>query len=166
MGYNDIDGLEHDKQLAEALGNMVVAWARAETAIMNVFICILDIPFNAAQTAYYRIPTFEARCKLVRALLSEWKPKKHDAKKIDVAVNKIGKLGKTRNGWIHGVWCLNEEKPETVIFDFRAPEKSVNRRRRTVKTNDVLHHVETVRKRTKELNFLVPHPQNTNKTWP
>ena len=69
MRYVDLDSLNHDPGIAEALGNMVVAWARAETQLANVFACVLEIHFNLAMAAFYRIPTFDARSKVLLAIL-------------------------------------------------------------------------------------------------
>jgi hypothetical protein len=70
--HPDIDNLDHDPELAAALENMIVAWARAETALVNVFALVSGMHFNVATVAYYRIPTFEARCKVIQALLEVW----------------------------------------------------------------------------------------------
>jgi hypothetical protein len=37
MTYLDVDNLDHDPDLAIAMGNMVVAWARAETAQFKAY---------------------------------------------------------------------------------------------------------------------------------
>ena len=36
MTFDDLDNLDHDPKLAAALGNMVVAWARADTALVKL----------------------------------------------------------------------------------------------------------------------------------
>jgi hypothetical protein len=38
MSLHGIDNLKHDPKLATALGNMVVAWAAAETALMSTLV--------------------------------------------------------------------------------------------------------------------------------
>jgi hypothetical protein len=59
--FTDIDDLDYDSELAKALGNMVIAWARAETALLFTFASIMDVRVNFAMFGYYKIPTFEAR---------------------------------------------------------------------------------------------------------
>jgi hypothetical protein len=157
MSYYDLDDLEHDPKLAEALGNMVVAWASAETALCNIFACIANLHINFAMMAYYRIPTFEARSKVVQSMLSEWETKTYDPATISDAVAKLSKLAGTRNDWIHGVWCGDKAKRETVVFDFRAPLDS-DRRSKPVKAADVSNHVNAVRLRAETLRDLVPYP--------
>lgn len=72
-GYYDIDDLlDYDSTLAVALGNMVVAWARAETILVFAFSAICGIKTDMATLGYYRIPSFEARVKVLRAMISEW----------------------------------------------------------------------------------------------
>lgn len=154
MGYDDIDNLDHDPKLAEALGHMVVTWAKAETAMLNVMACVLDAHFNTATVAWYRIPTFETRTRVLLGLIGEWQPQKYDKDTLRTAVTKLGKLARTRNHWVHGVWCRHDEKPETVIFDFRAPNGP--KRRRPVKSADVQGHIHAVRNWTRELTDQVP----------
>jgi hypothetical protein len=156
MRYVDIDNLSHDPKLAEALGNMVVAWARAETQLANVFACIMVAHFNLATAAFYRIPSFEARAKVLLAILEKWENPTHDAAEIAAQITKLVRLAKTRNHWVHGVWCNEQtDSPNTVVFDFRAPDDS-ERRRKPVKAADVTNHIEAVHGRIEALNRLVP----------
>lgn len=157
MVYQDINNLDHDPKLAEALGEMVVAWSRAETALVNIFACIANINFDMATMACFRIPTFEARTKVIQAMLSQWKPTKYDPHEIEEAVRKLGKLAKTRNHWIHSLWCVDASRSETFVFDFRAPEDAP-RRCKPVKAADVQNHVNAVKRRTANLEHLVPYP--------
>ena len=46
MTYLDIDNLDHDQELAVALGNMVVAWARAETALVKAYTIVTSMHYN------------------------------------------------------------------------------------------------------------------------
>jgi hypothetical protein len=156
MGYVDIDNLNHDPKLAEALGNMVVAWARAETQLANVFACIMVTHFNLATAAFYRIPSFEARTKVLLAILEKWENPTHDAAEIAAQITGLQRLAKTRNHWVHGVWCSEgDDRGNTVVFDFRAPDDS-ERRRTPVKAAAVTNHLGAVRDRIEMLNRLVP----------
>jgi hypothetical protein len=151
--YHDIDNLHDDPKLAEALGNMMIAWANAETALVFALSLITGMDSNMALMGYYRIPTFEARTKVLRALIQEWNPKKHDKDAIFRAITKLNNLARARNDWVHGVWTINRRTKEIAIFDMRAPEDKG--RRKPVKAADVQNHVETVRKRTRELRALL-----------
>jgi hypothetical protein len=70
-GYVDIDNLGHAPDLAAALGNMVVAWARAETAIVKAYAVVTEMHYNVAAAAYYNIPTFESRTKALLAMIQD-----------------------------------------------------------------------------------------------
>lgn len=154
--HPDLDNLDHDPELAAALGNMIVAWARAETALVNVFALVTAVDFNMASVACYRIPSFEARCKVIQALLEVW-PLHPPTRRVALAkhVQKLKNLAAARNRWVHGLWCLEERTGKTVLFDLRQPE-SESKRRRIVKANDVLNHTKAVRLRTEAIDELVP----------
>ena len=150
-----ISNLTHDPKLATALGNMVVAWAEAETILMLTLACVLDSPnADMIQVGYYRIPTFEARTKFIRTLITEWTSTEFDKDSITRAINKLSQLSTTRNGWIHGVWGISKPKNETIIWDFRAPADS-DERRRPIKAIDVTNHCEAVTRRATALRILI-----------
>ena len=69
-----------------------------------------------AQTGYYRLPTFEARTNFILALINEWDGAGFPKNDIVTEIQKLGKLAGTRNGWVHGDWCVSKDKKETVIF--------------------------------------------------
>lgn len=152
--YTDIDRLDHAPDIAAALGNMVVAWANAETAMVFAFAAVCGINGNFAHFGYYRIPTFDARTKVIRAMLAEWETTKYDRDAIATAIGKLSHLSKARNEWIHAVWCKETKGTDTVVFDFRKPDG--NGRRKPVKAADIINHIIAVRARTIELRKLVP----------
>lgn len=153
--YTDIDNLDHAPELAEALGNMVVAWARAELILSNTLALVCGLNVNMALFGYYRIPTFEARVKFIRALITEWETTL-DKEAIDRAIDKLAKLSATRNNWVHGAWAMDRKSPtkDTVVFNFRAAEGKG--RRKPIKAHDVNHHADAVRSRTGALEALIP----------
>jgi hypothetical protein len=151
MPYLDLDNLDHDPDLAIALGNMMIAWARAETALVQVFSFISGMHFNLTSVAYYRIPTFEARTKVILAMIREWQADQASRERYALAVSKLSKLASTRNHWIHGIWGYDEDTKTTVTFDLRGSGPA-----KPVKANDVRHHVTTVRQRTADLEKMVP----------
>ena len=59
--YEDIDNLDHELDIAIALGNMVVAWARAEGALINVFAAVSGMHIDMATATYFRIPSGRMR---------------------------------------------------------------------------------------------------------
>jgi hypothetical protein len=59
--YTDIFDLNDHPDIAKALGNMVLAWAGAESAMLYAMCAICGITTDMGHFGYYRIPTFEAR---------------------------------------------------------------------------------------------------------
>ena len=159
MGYNDLTNLNHDQELAVSLGNLVVSWAYAESSLVCVLARVSSMNINMAMYGYYRIPTFEARRKFIQALMIEWKTTSFDKDAIAKEVDGLSDLSLSRNDWIHGVWCNNDEKPETVIFDFRRHEDKG--RRKPVKAADVRNHNEAVVKRAREIDRLIRRAELT-----
>jgi hypothetical protein len=152
--YRALEDLSHDPKLAEALGNMLVAWAHAEILIICTFARVTGIGLNMALEAYHRISNFESRIKFTLALIPEWRTDKFNKDEIATAVEKLAKLSKVRNHWVHGDWCANAGKTETVVFDHRSPLTSP-KRRKPVKTADVLNHCAAVKERAAKLGELI-----------
>jgi hypothetical protein len=142
MQFHDLHDLNHDKDLADALGNMVIAWAYAETALSAVFARVTGININMAIMGYYRISTFEARTKFLQAVLAEWKTDQYDKPAITKRIDSLVGNSAARNDWVHGVWSARKDRTQTVIFDFRRPEEKG--RRKPVKATDVRNHITAV----------------------
>lgn len=147
MSYPDIDNLDHDEQLAIALGNMVVVWARAETVLVQIYAHVAQVHYNLAAAAYYRIPTFESRVQEQEEPVAQ-RDEIHDA------VSKLSKLAGTRNRWVHGLWGIEEGTGKTFVWHMREPAKG--RTGKHVKAHDVNDHVGAVRRRTQDLEKFVP----------
>lgn len=155
MKYHSLRNLKHDPELATALGNMVVAWAHAETVLLLTLARVTGASVHMAQAGYYRVPTFESRTKFILGLMAEWHPAADfDREEILKAVEKLSKLASARNGWVHGDWCVAADKSHTVIFDHRTESGSPHRRR-PVKAADIRNHNEAVLKRAAELDDLI-----------
>jgi len=152
--YNALEDLAHDPKLAEALGNMVVTWAYAETVLFSTFARVTGIGLNMAMESIARIPTFESRAKFILALVNQWETDKFDRDAIATAVEKLAKKAGTRNHWVHGDWCANRAKTATVIFDHRQPHDSP-KRTKPVKAHDVADHCKAVKNRAAELAALI-----------
>lgn len=149
-----LEDLSHDPKLAEALGNMVIVWAHAEIMLFSTFSRVAGIGLNMAMESWHRIPTFESRVKFIVALIGEWKTDQFNAAEVAEAVTKLGKLARTRNHWVHGDWCADDDTKETIIFDHRAALDSPARSK-TVKAHDVLDHCEAVKRRAKALGRII-----------
>lgn len=152
--FVDCGTLDHDPAIAVALGNMVTQWARAETALAVTLARLTSIDPNLALLAYYRIPTFEARVKVIRGILTEWQKDGFDPEAIDRAVEKLSALSGARNHWVHGVWCVRKSTSETVLFDFRKGIHDKGRRK-PVKAADIQNHNDAVSKRATDLRRTI-----------
>jgi hypothetical protein len=149
-----LQDLSHDPKLADALGNMVIAWAHAEIVLFSALSRITGIGLNMSMAGYHRIPTFEARVKFILALIPEWKTDRFDKDAITKAIEKLSHLSAARNQWIHGDWCADKAKTLTVIFNHRVSLDS-SERRKPVKEADVRNHCEAVKGRAKALSDLI-----------
>jgi hypothetical protein len=156
--YVALEDLSHDPKLAQALGNMIVAWAHAEIMLFSTFARVAGIGLNMAMESSARIPTFESRTKFILALLREWETDEFDKDAISTSVKKLTALAKTRNHWVHGDWCATRDRTEVVIFDHRASLDS-ERRKKPVKAHDVMNHCEAVKLRASELAKLIKYEQ-------
>ncbi|MEF2074955.1 hypothetical protein [Consotaella aegiceratis] len=144
--YTDIDSFDRDPEIATALGNMVVAWATAETALMFAMCAICEISTDMAHFGFYRIPTFEARVKFLQGMIPAWSTTQYDKDEISRTIDRISRLSATRNNWVHGVWSKHRSTDEVVVFNFRAKEGSG--RIKPVKAQDINHHAMTLRQAT------------------
>lgn len=153
-GFRSLKTLETAPDIAAALGDMVVAWANAESALLWALSHAAQIDANLTLTMYYRIPTFEARTKVIRAILQDDDCKLKNREAIDEVVERLSKLSRARNNWIHGAYFSDGKN--IVTFDYRVRHDHPSRRK-PIKANDIRHHVATVLQRTKELQKMLPH---------
>lgn len=157
--FGGLRDLKHDRELAAALGDMVIAWSNAEQALVQVFHKLTNTSHAMATAAYYRIPTFEARTKTIRAMLSEWETDQYDPAEIQRAILKLNGLARTRNNWVHSTWLWQNGSGGTYICDYRE-EKDDPKRMRPVKAADVANHVEAVQLRAQAIwDLAEPRPK-------
>lgn len=154
--YRALEDFAHDPKLAEALGNMVAAWAHAEIMLFSTFARATGVGLNMAMESFARIPTFESRTKFLRCILDHWKTDKFNPDEISTAVTKLAKLASTRNRWVHGDWCATTDKKETVVFNHRVHPTS-SERRKPVKASDISGHCAAVKLRTQHLGKLIKY---------
>ncbi|MEZ5842734.1 MAG: hypothetical protein R3D27_03245 [Hyphomicrobiaceae bacterium] len=152
--FPDLDSLDHDEKLAAALGNMVVAWARAETVLVKAYAHAMQVHYNMAASLYYNIPTFESRVKALRAIVSDRPHPFSDREPILQAVSALSELAATRNMWVHGLWVIDPKRKVTRLFNMKIG--GAKRRSVQVTVNAVRQHVQAVRERSRELAALLP----------
>jgi hypothetical protein len=159
--FIDIDNLDHAEDIATALGQMVVAWAKAEVILSMCFARVMGIEPNRAFSPFYRIPTFESRVKVILAMIDGWGKTPYDKDKIRGLVEKISAQSEARNSWVHGIWSKNDANDDTVIFRFRKP--TGKGRMMPIRVQDIHNHLIALRATVEELgrivvpNEFVPH---------
>lgn len=152
--YYTLKDLDHAPEIAAALGNMIVAWAHADQMLIFALARISGMTIHMAQDGYHRLPTFEARVKFLKAIADEWQPEDFDKPAILQGIDKLAKLARSRNHWVHGDWCAPDDRSSTVVFDMRAKDGTPDRRK-TVKAHDIDHHRQRVIERADELGELI-----------
>lgn len=156
MTFVDLENLDHAPDLAAALGNMVVAWARAETALVKAYALVTKLHYNEAASAYYNIPTFEARTKVLAALIAEIQSHAPfaAAAPLDTAIAALVDLSKTRNEWVHAVWvCYPNASP---VFTLNMKQSSKRRRVKQITATAVSNHVQAVTRQRRAIEALCP----------
>ena len=145
-GFRSIRDLSHDRTLAAALGDMIIAWADAERVLCDITHWITKAHYPAVMDMFARVPTFEARVKIVQTLIERWTHPGKERDEVSMEVRKLSALSKTRNRWVHGAWVATLDLSITVIFD-RRKAAGTPERRRTVKAHDVEQHINAVHDR-------------------
>jgi hypothetical protein len=139
--FTDISSLAGEQEIAHHLGDLVVVWAYAESALSLTLARATGMGGNMAIAAYYKIPTFEARTKVIRALIENWKTSEFDKSQIFDLVEKLNSLSAARNKWIHGIWARNNRIKKLYTLTFRYKSKKWS----PASANDIAHHNATVR---------------------
>jgi hypothetical protein len=145
--FGTIRDLGHDRALAAALGDMIVAWADAERVLHDIMHRMTKMSYPMIADIFARVPTFESRVKIVQTVIDRWAFPDRDRDKVAAAIRKLSALSKTRNRWVHGSWVATIDRSLTVVFDNRE-RRGTSGHRRTVKAHDVALHVATVNERT------------------
>lgn len=151
--FDDIDNLDSNPDIAAALGNMVVSWAFAESALSHTLSVVTGLEINRAMLAYYRIPTYESRTKFILNLAESWGAESFDKDAIAKCINGLSRLSKSRNKWIHGTWGKGQTTKLIVTFHLREQEPANIRQQ--VKAVDISNHNRAVRAKSHELFHLI-----------
>jgi len=150
--YEDLDSLDHDPELAQALGSMLAAWARAETTLVHAYAVATGLHLNLCSAAYYKIPTFEARAKVLLALIEERPDPFPERGTLMKAVSGLVALAPTRNRWVHAVWVSKAGSTLTHVFNMGKDGKS--RVAQQITGNAVRQHVLAVQAKAREIEKL------------
>ena len=153
--YESLVNLNHDPDLALALGNLIIVWSDVERSLVVVLHNVLGIHMDRCAEMFYSLPNFEARIRLISTLLSSWKPTNADRDEIGKKVEKLRGCAAARNGWVHGNWVITNDHKTTYVFNMREPNDSTKKRKPT-HAADVRNHNSAVLKIVADLYKLLP----------
>jgi hypothetical protein len=147
--FRAVAGYRGMARIATALGDMILAWSRAELAQINCMGAMLGVDEDKACKLYSRLPTFRQRSLALLALI-ELYPRFEAVKK---PLLKLNGLSKTRNDLVHGFY-VKDGFGDVRVVDLKAPLDH-DERSKPVVAFDVHQHAYTVRVWTKKLNESV-----------
>lgn len=165
--YRPIWSAADNADLANAIGDVILAWTAAEYDLVAMMAAILNVPFAQASQAYHQISNFRSRTHSIYALIAcaegfeGFKP----------FVAKYSRLSKTRNGIVHGGFIQSLTSPEIRRIRLNEPSESEHRSIVT-KPDDIRQHALAVRAVSIALRkaensipkykaWLGPHPTGT-----
>lgn len=137
-------------EIATALGDMILAWSRAEHEQIVAFSIILTVPEHAGSRLYQKLPNFRSRTQALLTLV-ECYPE-FDALKRHIL--KLSKLSKTRNGIVHGKIISGNGRKDVRLIDQNEPLDSPSRSR-PIKAADISNHADAVRRCCDEMHGTI-----------
>ncbi len=157
--YHDKRDLNDDQELAAALGNMIVAWSAAETALQLVFRLVTNLPWEIVEVNYFKKkPTLQARTEFLKDVLNKWETSDYDVAEIISQIEKLYRLAGTRHHWVHGKFAGLNRANETVVFDMREDRNSPDRIK-PIEPAHVRVHIKAVHNRIDEIKALIEQPE-------
>ena len=138
--YHPIWSAEDNADLANAIGDVILAWTAAEFDLVAMMAAMLNVPFAQASQAYHQISNFRGRTHSIYALIAC--SKGFEGFKPFVA--KYSRLSKTRNGIVHGGFIQSKASPEIRRIRLNEPSDS-HHRSIVTKPNDIRQHANAVR---------------------
>lgn len=145
-------------ELAQALGEMLLAWNRAEEIQAQAMAAMLCIDLNDAIVLYQKYPNFRSRTQVIYSLIGL----RPEFEGIRTAVEKLSGLSKTRNRYVHCTFLQDADDPKSLFsIDYGELEGSPNRTKPT-KAADIGNHTRAVTRRAAELLAAlkkIPHYQ-------
>jgi hypothetical protein len=151
--FEALSDLRHDRDLAGAIGDVIIAWSYAEGSLLEAGHAATGMPISTVSDMLAAVPTFESKVKVISTLVRRHVVEHSQRDSLLKAIEELQKLSGTRNGWVHGRWAASIDKTSTVIFDVRK-EVGSPERRRPIKQADVDGHYDAVIERAAEIMRL------------
>jgi len=154
------------------IGQVVVAWGEMDDTLIHVLARLSGNRPKAAGITYYALDALSTRLAVIKGLaqhkLKAGKKKRTDLLKL---LDRLGKLGRTRNDIIHAVYRLiYDPKPDKWMIKkmvFRSLRETLYRETlaQTAELEDHLEQLSDVRFRLRIFSGLVPTPRKGRRHW-
>lgn len=121
-GLTDLD---HNQNIASALAKTIILWSLVETHLKGLFIFLTGIGFVETDGIFVNITGLHSKIQILKTLVSRTALTERQKKTIISALNKVSRLAKTRNKYVHHTWWLDEDRKRIVLMNskFKPGEK-------------------------------------------
>jgi hypothetical protein len=146
--YSILHNAINAPELAQALGDMILAWSYAERHMSTCFAVMLNSSLYKASRLYQKLPNYRSRTQALCMLIElhpEFEPIKGD-------VLKLSSLSKTRNDWVHGGFIKGHGEIRAINLD---EGLGSDKRSKPIKAADITNHAKAVRERSEALNAVL-----------
>lgn len=145
--YLKISNIDFAPDIAQALGEIMVAWSYIESVLLGLLNCLTRTRYSQSAAIFYSIPTFAGRVTLIKNIIeTHHSLTKPECEEILQAIEAVRGLSGTRNSYVHHAWAVTSDFSSVVLFDYTAEPNGPNRRK-TVKSNDMRQHADAVIRR-------------------
>lgn len=141
--YAVIDSLTSDPGLAQALGDLTIAWAATERSVFFAFWVASGVDQAKAFNIYESMSGPKARGDLIASLFELDKPSHPKFSDLIATIMTINELAKERNDFTHRTWTKNHAG-EYALLDARF------RRRRAEVRSITVENVRSVAERLRQ----------------
>jgi hypothetical protein len=154
------------------IGQVVVAWGEMDDTLIYVLARLSGSRPKAAGITYYALDATSTRLAVIKGL-AQHKLKARKKKRTDLLklLDRLGKLGRTRNDIIHAVYRLiYDPKPGKWMITkmvFRSAREALYKET-LAQTGELENHLEQlsdVRFRLRIFSDLVPRPREGRRHW-
>jgi hypothetical protein len=153
-GFSPLAGLDDYPKVAAALGEMVVAWSRAERALVAIVMTVSGLSWEMANAALVSLPTYDARSKMICGMLKQWKTETHSPSAMLFEMKKLDALAETRERWLHSLWVQQHGKEKRIFAIDNRRGIANSERAKAVKAQDIRNHIEALNGRAEKLYAL------------
>ncbi len=144
--YSPVSSSVGNEGLAQAIGDMIFAWVRAEDAISITLSAMLDIDIETSSQLMASSANFRARVGMAKAVASQNECYLEIGKILDKISSKSG----ARNDYVHDVYAKSTTTDDIILVK-RSAKIGTPKRWVATKAHDIKTHADSVRKLADEL---------------